>query len=88
MSPKQQAVLNEYLATAEGRKKLAESMVVPVRCGGCHYDSDGKAWLYLGGWWVPHSIASATLETPNPWPAIKEYQRTHEKDPHGWSRRL
>jgi hypothetical protein len=86
MTPEQQAVLDKYMATKEGRAKLAASMVVPVRCGGCTYDKDGNAWLFLGGWWVPHSVVSATRETgPDPWPAIRAYQATHEKDPHGFS---
>jgi len=86
MTPEQQAVLDKYMATKEGRAKLAASMVVPIRCGGCTYDKDGNAWLRLGGWWVPHHVASTTLEKPDPWPAIRAYQATHEKDPHGWDR--
>jgi len=86
MTPEQQAVVDKYIATKEGREKLAASMVVPVRCGGCTYDKDGKAWLYLGGWWVPQRIISeGYAKGPNPWPAIHEYQRTHAKDPHGFS---
>jgi hypothetical protein len=83
MTGEQMAAVKKALMSPEGRQKLAESMVVPVRCGGCHYDENGKAWLLLGGWWVPQSVTSTH---PNPWPAIHEYQRTHEKDPHGWSR--
>ena len=77
-------IIDQHLATPEGRAKLAASMVVPVRCGGCTYDKEGNAWLYLGGWWVPQSVLG---DHRDPWPAIREYQATHEKDPHGWSRR-
>ncbi len=75
MSP----VLEEFLKTPEGRKKLAESMIVPIRCGGGTY-VDGKLHLRLGGWLVPQEVIDRGRDENNgdPWPAIREYQRTHE----------
>ena len=64
--------LEQILKTPEGRKKVAESMVVPIRCGGTEY-IDGKIHYRLGGYLVPGEVVSQG------WPAIHEYQRTHEK---------
>jgi len=40
--------LKDLLATPEGRAKLAASMSVPVRCGGCGYGKQGR-YLIRGG---------------------------------------
>jgi hypothetical protein len=72
MTPVQQALIDQYMATPEGRRKLAASMVVPIRCGGAEYIA-GKLHLRLGGWLVPSDVVHQG------WPAIHEYQRTHEK---------
>jgi len=45
MSPE----LKALLATPEGRKKVAASMVRPIRCGGCDYDPDGARVYIIGG---------------------------------------
>ncbi len=71
MTPEQQA-LDEFIKTPEGRKKLVESMVVPIRCGGGEY-IDGKIHYRLGGYLVSGDIVDQG------WGAIHEYQRTHEK---------
>lgn len=80
MTPEQKAVLDKHLSTPEGRRKLAESMIVPIRCGGAEY-IDGKLHLRLGGWLVPQEVIDRSCEEHNgdPWPGIREYQRTHEK---------
>lgn len=56
--------------TQEERMRLAESMVVPIRCGGTEY-IDGKLYLRLQGWLVPSDVVEQG------WPAIKAYQSTH-----------
>jgi hypothetical protein len=76
MTPEQQTVLDKYLATEEGRRKIAEHMVVPVRCGGTEY-IDGKLHYKIGGWLVPSEVLDRS-PSGDPWPGIREYQRTHE----------
>jgi len=36
----------------EQRKLLAASMVTPLRCGGCHYDDQGRRLYMHGGKWL------------------------------------
>jgi hypothetical protein len=38
--------------TPEDRVKLAASMVAPMRCGGCHYDEQGRRIYMHGGVWM------------------------------------
>ncbi len=47
----------EYIANLSRRNKmrLALSMVVPIRCGGCHYEPDGTEVLMIGGKWIARS---------------------------------
>lgn len=79
MTPEQKNVLDKYLATEVGRRKIAASMIVPVRCGGGTY-VDGKLHYKLGGWLVPQEVLEQSRREHNgdPWPGIFEYQRTHE----------
>jgi hypothetical protein len=69
--------LDELLKTPEGRRKVAASMVRPVRCGGADY-IDGKLHLRIGGWLVPQEVLNKSRGVHgDPWPGIEEYQRTH-----------
>ena len=45
MTPEMKALLS----TPEGRAKLASHMIVPIRCGGCDYDPDGKRVYIIRG---------------------------------------
>ena len=71
--------LAAMLKTPEGRKKIAEHMIVPIRCGGGAY-VDGKLHLRLGGWLVPQEVIDQSRVENNgdPWPGIRAYQQTHE----------
>jgi hypothetical protein len=57
--------------TPAQRAEIAKHMMVPIRCGGTEY-IDGKIHLRLGGYLVPGDVVDRG------WPAIYEYQRTHE----------
>lgn len=71
--------LEELLKTPEGRKKLADSMIQPFRCGGADY-IDGKIHYRSGGWLIPGSVLDQSRAEHNgdPWPGIRAYQSTHE----------
>jgi len=43
------ALLRSIISTPEGRRKLAESMTQPFRCGGLGYDPDGTPFYWSGG---------------------------------------
>jgi hypothetical protein len=79
MTPEQKAVVDKYIATPEGKAKLAAAMQVPIRCGGCRYDEDGNEWLYLGGWWVPSAVAHRAHRCTADLEILREYQRTHKR---------
>lgn len=44
--------LKELLSTPEGRKKLADGMVQPVRCGGVDYVDGQKRYRAGGRYWT------------------------------------
>lgn len=54
----------------EDRKKVADAMIVPIRCGGTEY-INGELHYRLGGWLVPSSVVTQG------WPAINQYRNTH-----------
>lgn len=78
MTAEADETLKKYISTPEGRKKLAESMVVPIRCGGGHY-VDGKLHLFIGGWLIPAEIVHRAHRCVADLEIIREYQRTHER---------
>ena len=65
--------------TDEEIKRLGESLVSPLRCGGLDY-IDGKPYYRIQGWLIPAEIIEQSKQANNgdPWPGIREWQRTHE----------
>jgi len=45
-------LIAKFLQTEEGRRKLAASMLSPVRCGGLDYDKFGQP-RYRHSWGIP-----------------------------------
>lgn len=41
--------IEEALKDPTFRRKLAESMAIPLRCGGCDYDDQGRRFYIFGG---------------------------------------
>lgn len=69
--------------TPEDKKKLAESMFNPVRCGGCDYDEKGRPWYVHGGIRRSPKEHNDIIRAANPtWSeeALKPYLLADEDD--------
>ncbi len=70
MTTRQPLTITDPVITPDPMKTLAESMIVPIRCGGLDY-IDGKAYLRAGGFWYPREVFHAGRD------AMKAYRDAH-----------